>query len=334
MPDEVLKAFLAGATDSDGYSGSKRSEKDGIVYETWNVVYEASKDRAANLNLLLALRRFGVIGSYRGVRGGVGVIVVSSRVDCSRLQDALSDYSVKMARRPTARLRDISGISEKLPKSIVADAFREIFQGAERTPLIKAGVWSTIYGYMNELRQPSTGQVVKVASKAAHVSGTSRLLRIAEKNYFLDEVVGVSREPYEGYVYDIMMQSDHNYVADGVFSHNCIDEFDKMKPEDRSALHEPMEQQTVTIAKGGIYATLNARTAILAASNPILGKYNPYQNLIDNITLPIPLLTRFDLIFVLRDTPSRGRTRSWPRTSWTCTGSGPTSTRRPSSSSS
>jgi replicative DNA helicase Mcm len=85
----------------------------------------------------------------------------------------------------------------------------------------------------------------------------------------------------------------------------CIDEFEKMKPEDRTALHEMMEQQTVTIAKGGIYATLNARTAILAACNPVLGRYNPFQNLTENIgTLPIPLLTRFDVIFVFRDQPS------------------------------
>jgi replicative DNA helicase Mcm len=85
----------------------------------------------------------------------------------------------------------------------------------------------------------------------------------------------------------------------------CIDEMDKMRPEDRVAIHEAMEQHTVSVAKGGIVATLNARTAILAAANPALGRYEPHRTIAENISLPVTILSRFDLIFVLRDVPNK-----------------------------
>ena len=85
----------------------------------------------------------------------------------------------------------------------------------------------------------------------------------------------------------------------------CIDEMDKMRPEDRVAIHEAMEQHTVSVAKGGIVATLNARTAILAAANPSLGRYEPHRTVAENISLPVTILSRFDLIFVLKDVPNK-----------------------------
>lgn len=81
----------------------------------------------------------------------------------------------------------------------------------------------------------------------------------------------------------------------------CIDEFDKMKPQDRVAIHEAMEQQTISVAKAGITTRLNSRTSILAAANPIHGRYDEFKLISEQIELQTTILSRFDCIFVVRD---------------------------------
>ncbi|KAB5575528.1 MCM2/3/5 family protein [Coniochaeta sp. 2T2.1] len=87
----------------------------------------------------------------------------------------------------------------------------------------------------------------------------------------------------------------------------CIDEFDKMRDEDRVAIHEAMEQQTISIAKAGITTILNARTSVLAAANPIFGRYDESKTPGENIDFQTTILSRFDMIFIVKDEHDRGK---------------------------
>jgi replicative DNA helicase Mcm len=87
----------------------------------------------------------------------------------------------------------------------------------------------------------------------------------------------------------------------------AVDEMDKMQKEDRSALHEAMEQQTISVAKAGITATLKSRCALLGAANPKYGRFDDFAPISDQINMPASLLSRFDLIFVMTDKPDKKR---------------------------
>uniref|UniRef100_A0A0D3FBM1 DNA replication licensing factor MCM5 n=4 Tax=Oryza TaxID=4527 RepID=A0A0D3FBM1_9ORYZ len=176
--------------------------------------------------------------------------------------------------------------------------FKEFAQRPDAYVKICSMIGPSIYGHSD----------VKKAIACLLFGGSKKFLKFVEKTAPIavytsgkgSSAAGLTASVIrDGSSREFYLEGGAMVLADGGVV--CIDEFDKMRPEDRVAIHEAMEQQTISIAKAGITTVLNSRTSVLAAANPIAGRYDDLKTAQDNIDLQTTILSRFDLIFIVKD---------------------------------
>eukprot|EP01133_Synstelium_polycarpum_P004943 gene4943-5741_t len=257
----------------------------------------------------------GVFGIYQGAGGGRGKRDVSGSATI---------------RTPYMRVLGITADSENGGRDSMfftpheEDEFRKFSKRTDIHKIISDSIAPSIYGH-TDIKKAIACQLFGGSAKRLpdkmKLRGDINLLLLGDPGTaksqllkFVEKVAPISvytsgkgssaagltasviREPSTGEFY---LEGGAMVVADGGVV--CIDEFDKMDVNDRVAIHEAMEQQTISIAKAGITTILNSRTSVLAAANPVYGRYDDMKSAGDNIDFQTTILSRFDLIFIVRD---------------------------------
>ncbi|CAD2221447.1 minichromosome maintenance protein 3 [Angomonas deanei] len=259
----------------------------------------------------------------------VGVFMPYTTADSKSFQSIILVNHIAPTQAASHLSRYLPSIEDKL----VAFAKKCVQQDGPTGVLktLSKAVAPSIYGMPNEKRAVLLLMVGGVERQAhnSHIRGDINILLVGEpstaKSQLLRFVLGVSplalsttgkgssgvgltaAVAVDAYTGERSLSAGAMVLADrGIL---CIDEFDKMGASDRVAMHEAMEQQTVTIAKAGVHASLNARCSVLAAANPIYGFYSVHHRLAFNVGLPESLLSRFDLTFIILDQHSSSHNR-------------------------
>ncbi|MFB6244816.1 MAG: LAGLIDADG family homing endonuclease [Candidatus Nanohaloarchaea archaeon] len=187
------------------------------------------------------------------------------------------------------------------------------------------------WSYFNQGKNPGQKRVEQILQDVSLEQEVSEKVEEISSADLRWEEIKTKERTGKKELYDLTVEDSHNFIGNGIVTHNtasvvkeestgefsleagavvlahkgmaAIDEIDKMGEEDRSSLHEAMEQQQISVSKANIQATLNAETAILAAGNPKLGRFDPYEPIPQQISIGDTLLSRFDFIFPVKDEP-------------------------------
>ncbi|HJW96981.1 MAG TPA: LAGLIDADG family homing endonuclease [archaeon] len=333
LSNQLVSEFLSGIFDCDGCVVSKGNGSY-IEYTT------ISKTLAQHIQT--SLLRFGIISKIRerqpSRKGFVGKhlkyeIIIRGRENLGVFREHIGftfekgkklDSVLSRESKSNTNIDVIPGIGERL--NSVRKSLKIPIKNRNGLYFLK----EYEHGRRDFSRQSLLKFISLLGEKQNH-EYFEYLKKLSQSDIFWDEIVSKT-EVQEEWVYDLTVEGEHNFVANDFIVHNTatvtkdeqfmggwvleagalvlankgllsIDEFEKMSIEDQVAMHEGLEQGTVSIAKASIIATLPAKTSVLAGGNPKFSRFDPYMAIAKQITIPDTLLSRFDLKFALRDVP-------------------------------
>lgn len=326
MSNPVLASLLRGLFDTDGYVSNNKKGSSHVGLST------ISPQLAKTLHL--ALLKFGITAKLR-LRARAGKIAVGRTISVTSRND---QSCVEIRGKHNLKLFE-ERIGFRLPRK--QEALRKIIASislentnVDVVPEIQPHLQETNVNWLYKKGKRSISRLA-IQKLVLDQPEDAFLKRLASANVFWDQIKAKEYfEPTYKHVYDFTVKDHHNFIANGFYVHNTasavkddfgeggwtlkagalvlangglamVDEFDKMLPEDRSAMHEAMEQGMISVAKAGIVTRFKTDTTILAAANPKFARFDQYKNFLEQIDLPPTLISRFDLFFMIFDVLDR-----------------------------
>ena len=283
--EQTLCAFMRGIFDGDGSIRHNPTE----ITITTGLQQNAKlfQEILLQLNILSSVER-SIRSWHCAVRG---------RNNCLKWLDKIgTSHPEKFKRFMTINCAEVKDRIDILPNH--QELFKEIIK--KNKGKLGKHLFRYFWNYSRRNVAPS-----KYKLKELNILlNDSSINKHVESDILWDKIISI-KEMHVDFVYDFTMEGTNNFVANNIIMHNCIDEMDKMAKEDTWAMHEALEQQSVTISKANIQATLRCETTVLAAANPKFGRFDPYETIANQINLPPTLINRFDLIFPIKDLPEK-----------------------------